>query len=84
MIKNELVPVAHNSQLILTTQQIAEFYETDIKIISNNYNRNKERYTEGKHYYCLEGEELRVFKTIMFEGWNRLQCSGMDSLGRRI
>ncbi len=40
---------------VLTTQQIAEAYKTDSKVISNNFNRNKERYTEGKHYICLEG-----------------------------
>ena len=48
---------------VLTTQQIAEEYETDAKVISNNYNRNKERYVEGKHFICLEGSELKEFKT---------------------
>ena len=48
---------------VLTTQQIADAYETDAKVISNNYNRNKERYVEGKHFICLEGSELKEFKT---------------------
>ncbi|MFG6379166.1 MAG: ORF6C domain-containing protein [Lachnospiraceae bacterium] len=48
---------------VLTTQQIAEAYKTDSKVISNNFNRNKERYTEGKHYICLEGQALKEFKT---------------------
>ncbi|MGN0348205.1 MAG: ORF6N domain-containing protein [Roseburia sp.] len=48
---------------VLTTQQIAEAYETDAKVISNNYNRNKDRYIEGKHFICLEGSELKEFKT---------------------
>lgn len=47
---------------VLTTQQIAEAYETTDKVISNNFNNNKERYKEGKHYICLTGEELREFK----------------------
>lgn len=46
---------------VLTTQQIAEAYETDGRVISNNYNRNKERYVEGKHFICLEGENLKEF-----------------------
>ncbi len=54
--------IEYNNQRILTTQQLADNYETDPAVISNNYNRNKERYEEGKHYYCLEGEELRSFK----------------------
>lgn len=48
---------------VLTTQQIAEAYKTDSKVISNNFNRNKERYMEGKHYICLEGQALKEFKT---------------------
>lgn len=47
---------------VLTTQQIAEAYGTDAKVITQNFNRNKERYVEGKHYICLKGDELREFK----------------------
>lgn len=46
---------------VLTTQQVAEAYETETKIISNNFNRNKDRYIEGKHFICLEGQEKRDF-----------------------
>ena len=46
---------------VLTTQQIAEAYETDRKTISYNFNHNKERYTEGKHYIKLEGTEKTEF-----------------------
>ena len=38
---------------VLTTQQIANVYETDTKQISYNFNHNKERYQEGKHYILL-------------------------------
>nr|DAF69093.1 MAG TPA: hypothetical protein [Bacteriophage sp.] len=48
---------------VLTTQQLAESYETNEKVISNNFNRNKDRYEEGKHYILLQGESLREFKT---------------------
>lgn len=48
---------------VLTTQQIAEAYGTDARVISNNFNNNKERYMVGKHYICLEGEELKEFKS---------------------
>lgn len=34
----------------------------DTKIISNNFNRNKDRYIVGKHFYCLEGDDLRAFR----------------------
>lgn len=46
---------------VLTTQQIAEAYGTDEKVISKNFNNNKDRYTEGKHFICLTGEDLKEF-----------------------
>lgn len=60
---NELTVTEYKNVRVLTTQQIAEAYEADVKVISNNFNRNKERYIEGKHFICLEGEELKIFKT---------------------
>lgn len=56
-----LLPKAleHNGQRILTTAQLAEAYGTTEKRISNNFNANKERYQEGKHFYHItEKEEL--------------------------
>lgn len=49
---------------VLTTQQIAEVYGTDSKTISYNFNHNKDRYKEGKHYILLAGDELRAFREI--------------------
>lgn len=59
---NNLTVTEYKEIRVLTTQQIAEAYETTEKIISNNFNNNKSRYVEGKHYICLEGKELRDFK----------------------
>ena len=58
---NELKVVEYKNIRVLTTQQIAEAYETETKIISNNFNNNKERYKEGKHYICLTGDGLKEF-----------------------
>lgn len=60
---NDLQITEYKNIRVLTTQQIAEAYGSDTRVISNNFNRNKERYIEGKHYICLEGEELKDFKT---------------------
>ena len=60
---NNLTVTEYKNIRVLTTQQIAEAYETDARIISNNFNRNKERYVGGKHSVCLDGEELKEFKT---------------------
>lgn len=59
----ELRVTEYRCQRVLTTQQIAEAYGTDTQLITNNFNRNRDRYQEGKHFVCLTGDELRTFKT---------------------
>nr|DAI90221.1 MAG TPA: hypothetical protein [Caudoviricetes sp.] len=58
---NELTITEYKEIRVLTTQQIAEAYETDRKTISYNFNRNKDRYIEGKHYIQLEGKDKAEF-----------------------
>ena len=60
---NELKITEYKDIRVLTTQQIAEAYGTGTEVITKNFNRNKERYLEGKHFICLEGNELKEFKT---------------------
>lgn len=61
---NELQITEYRNIRVLTTQQIAEAYGTDSKTISYNFNHNKERYIDGKHFICLSGDELRAFREI--------------------
>lgn len=61
---NQLKVIVHHQARVLTTGQLAESYGTDVKVISNNYTRNAERYSEGKHFIRLTGEELKNFKAI--------------------
>ena len=60
---NDIQKVEFDGTLVLTTQQIAEAYGTEPRVISNNFGRNKDRYAEGKHYIRLEGDSLKAFKT---------------------
>lgn len=57
----QLSPIENEGKRVLTTAQLAEAYETDSKVISNNFNRNADRYTEGKHFYRLTGTDLKNF-----------------------
>lgn len=59
---NELTITEYKDIRVLTTQQIAEAYGTNADVISKNFTNNKGRYTEGKHFICLTGEELREAK----------------------
>lgn len=63
MLLNKLIPLEFKNQRIMTTKILAEEYGTEDIRIQQNYLRNKERFIEGKHFYKLEGEELKRFKT---------------------
>lgn len=55
--------IKKNGERVLLTSQLAESYGTTAKVITDNFSNNKGRYIEGKHFYCLEGDELREFKS---------------------
>lgn len=59
---NELQIVEYEGIRVVTTRQVAEAYGTDPKQVSQGFNRNKDKFKEGKHYYLLKGEELRAFR----------------------
>lgn len=61
LILENLKVIKHGTRRVLTTQQIADSYGTESKVISNNFNNNKGRYLEGKHYHNLIGDELKEF-----------------------
>lgn len=58
---NDIQIIEYNNIRVLTTQQVAEAYQTSTDTVTRNFNRNKDRYTEGKHYIALEGEEKNDF-----------------------
>ncbi|MDQ1207280.1 L-rhamnose isomerase [Acinetobacter baylyi] len=53
-----------NSIPVVTTEMLADFYQTDAKHIQNNYLRNSGRFIEGKHFFKLVGEQLKKFKNL--------------------
>lgn len=59
---NQLKIIEHQNQRVLLTRQLAESYETDSKSISYNFNHNRDKYLEGKHYFLLQGDELKAFR----------------------
>jgi len=69
-MKTELVPVAasdlqrieYRGQRVVTTEQLAAGYGATEQMITNNYNRNKSRFIEGKHYFKLSGEEVEILR----------------------
>ena len=66
MDTKELAVVEYSEERVLTTEQVAEFYECNADNIKINFNANRERFVEGKHYFKVEGEalsKLRVSET---------------------
>ncbi|WP_426576671.1 ORF6N domain-containing protein [Xenorhabdus stockiae] len=73
-----MTPIMHNSVPVITTELLADVYETDINNIQQNFKRNKDRFTEGKHYFKLTGLILREFK-------NRLtNCQSVNKHARNL
>lgn len=62
---NSLVPVEYEEKRVITTKIMAEQFGTSENSITQNFKRNINRFTEGKHYYKLEYRELAEFKRVM-------------------
>jgi len=74
---NKLPVLEHNGQRILTTQQLAEIYETSTDNIKMNFNNHKDKFVESKHYYLLKGDFLKEFKDNLRVNNIYLQISNM-------
>ena len=59
---NKLQVIEYQDQRVLTTNQLAEVYRTSVNNIKNNFANHKERFIEGKHFFYLEGNNLKEFK----------------------
>lgn len=54
--------IGHKNIAVITTRMLAEYYEVDTQNIRQNFNNNKERFIEDKHYFKLSGKELKEFR----------------------
>ncbi|GKS56335.1 ORF6N domain-containing protein [Enterococcus mundtii] len=59
---NQMQIIEFYNQRLLTTEQLAEFYEATPKNIRDNFQNNRNKFIEGKHYFRLEGDDLKAFK----------------------
>ncbi|EBT5400190.1 ORF6N domain-containing protein [Salmonella enterica] len=57
-----LAPITHNQIPVITTELLAQLYGTETNNIKVNFSRNSERFVCGKHYFKIEGDELRSMK----------------------
>lgn len=59
MVIKDLVPVEWSNQRVLLSKQVAECYKCAEDRIKDNFNANKEQYTEGVHYFKITGSDLQ-------------------------
>ncbi|EPD9084458.1 ORF6N domain-containing protein [Escherichia coli] len=84
----ELVPVAardlqiieYRGQRVVTTEQLAAGYGATPIRIRQNHSRNEERFVVGKHYFLLEGDELRELKHRVSQSYSVKIASNVRSL----
>lgn len=55
--------ITYKDRPVCTTQQLAQFYGCTDRNLTDNYQRNSDRFEEGKHFVKLDGEALRAFKS---------------------
>ncbi|EGR9571019.1 ORF6N domain-containing protein [Salmonella enterica subsp. enterica serovar Grumpensis] len=72
-----LSPIPRNQIPVITTELLAHLYGADIKNIQNNFARNMDRFEVGKHFFKIEGEELRELK-------HRPSLSGSVKIARNV
>ena len=65
--------IEYGGEPVVTTAQLAEFYETTAIRIQQNFNGNEDRFISGKHFFKLEGDDL---KNLRFAE-NEVQISPM-------
>ena len=61
--KNKII--RFKNQPVVTTAQLAIYFDTAPVRIRQNHDRNKDRFVEGKHYYKITGDELKKFKKAL-------------------
>ena len=66
---NKIIKIEHNNERVLTTEQLAQAYECDISNIQDNYRKNQSRFEEGIHFFKLNGDELKDFKSRLPENF---------------
>ena len=60
-----LPPLAYKGTPVVTTESLAQAYDVEAKQIRQNFANNSKRFTEGKHFYSLSGNDLKEFKNYV-------------------
>ncbi|MBC8951137.1 ORF6N domain-containing protein [Xenorhabdus sp. TS4] len=74
-----MTAIMHNSIPVITTELLANVYETDVINIQVNHSRNKGRFVEGKHFFKVAGQGLKDLRLTLSKSQNlRLTVSQLQ------
>lgn len=62
---DQLVPIEFNNQRIMLTKTMADQFGATETMITQNFNNNKDRFVDGKHFIKLQGDNLKGFKRVI-------------------
>ena len=65
-----LSPVTYKNTPVITTELLAKLYGTDTNNIKVNYTRNSDRFIEGKHFFKLMGDDLKILRVTLSNSQN--------------
>jgi hypothetical protein len=57
--------IAYRNQRVITSELLARGYGATPQQITNNFNRNKNRFIEGKHYFRIEGDDVENLRNSL-------------------
>lgn len=55
-------PVIYQNHFVATTEMVARWLKVDSNRIKKNFQNNRTKYQEGKHFFLLKDQDLRDFK----------------------
>lgn len=58
--------ISVNGEVVLTSEQTADFYGAKVVNIKQNFNNNKTHFIEGKHYFKLKSDDLKNLQVETF------------------
>lgn len=62
--------ISHKQIPCITTELLARLYGTDTNNIKVNYTRNSDRFIEGKHFFKLMGDDLKILRVTLSNSQN--------------
>ncbi|WP_283647653.1 ORF6N domain-containing protein [Hafnia paralvei] len=62
--------ISHKKIPCITTELLASLYGTDTNNIKVNYTRNADRFIEGKHFFKLMGDDLKILRVTLSNSQN--------------